>query len=33
LVDAMRHASRLRLVATTGWHGFPVQLYEVLPPQ
>ena len=33
LVDAMRRASRLRLVATMGWQGFPVQLYEVLPPQ
>jgi hypothetical protein len=32
LVDAMRRARRLRLVATTGWRGFPVQLYEVLPP-
>ena len=32
LIDAMRRARRLRLVATTGWRGFPVQLYEVLPP-
>ena len=33
LVDAMRRASRLRLMATMEWQGFPVQLYEVLPPQ
>ncbi len=33
LIDAMRRARRLRLVATTAWQGFPVQLYEVLPPQ
>jgi hypothetical protein len=32
LMDAMRHARRLRLVAATVWRGFPVQLYEVLPP-
>ena len=32
LIDAMRRARRLRLVATTAWRGFPVQLYEVLPP-
>jgi hypothetical protein len=32
LIDAMRRARRLRLVATTAWQGFPVQLYEVLPP-
>jgi len=32
LMDAMRRARRLRLAASTEWRGFPVQLYEVLPP-
>ena len=32
LMEAMRRARRLRLVATTAWRGFPVQLYEILPP-
>jgi hypothetical protein len=32
LMEAMRRARRLRLVAATTWEGFPVQLYEVLPP-
>jgi hypothetical protein len=32
LIEAMRRARRLRLVATTTWQGFPVQLYELLAP-
>jgi len=32
LMGAMRHARRLRLLADTAWQGYPVQLYELLPP-
>jgi len=32
LMDAMRRARRLRLLADTAWQGYPVQLYELLPP-
>ena len=32
LMEAMRRARRLRLLADTAWEGSPVQLYELLPP-
>ena len=32
LMEAMRRARRLRLSADTMWRGYPVQLYELLPP-
>ena len=32
LMGAMRHARRLRLSAETVWRGYPVELYELLPP-
>jgi len=32
LMDAMQHARRLRLVASTDWGDVPVRLYELLAP-
>ena len=32
LMDAMKHAPRLRLSANAVWMGHPVQLYEILAP-
>jgi hypothetical protein len=32
LMEAMRRARRLRLSADTMWRGYPVRLYELLPP-